>query len=180
MKRSHSRIPKSTFAFVVGVAIAASLGVSAKQQANGEPTTANAVDFEKQIAPLIARRCLECHSGSEPQGKLDLTRREHAIKGGETGKALVPGDLKNSLLWTRVDDGEMPPKGALSADERQLLKRWIASGAKWPGGALDLFRYTTVKRAGYDWWSLQPVKRPPIPVTKSGDWNRNSIDRFVL
>ena len=183
MNVSHSRTAKTT----ITLAIVMALGINSRPQTQGDESRlarrkpgSNTVDFEKQIARLIARRCLECHSGDEPQGKLDLTRRATATKGGETGKAFVPGDLKNSLLWQRVNDGEMPPKTPLSADEQSLLKRWIASGAQWPDGSIDLFRYTTGKRAGYDWWSLQPVNRPPVPKTKDDPWCRNAIDRFVL
>lgn len=187
MTRTHSRIPYAAVAAFFVTAI--SLWISGADRSDAEaadrgentsPQSTAEIDFEKQIAPLLARRCLECHSGNDPQGKLNLATLNSAMKGGETGKALVPGDLKKSLLWERVDAGDMPPKGPLPEEEQQLLKRWIASGAKWPGGSIDMFRYTTDRRAGYDWWSLQPVKRPATPGVMNGSWSRNPIDRFVL
>src|SRR5690606_7392385 len=78
-------------------------------------------------------------------------------------------------LWQRVADGEMPPKKSLADDERALLKDWIAAGARWGTDPIDPFRFTTDVRAGYDWWSLQPVKRP-VPPAPEGN---NPIDAFV-
>ncbi|MBI3865125.1 MAG: DUF1549 domain-containing protein, partial [Planctomycetia bacterium] len=56
----------------------------------------------------------------------------------------------------------------------------IAGGAKWGTDPIDPFRFTTELRAGYDWWSLQPVKRPALPEVSHKAWVRNPIDRFVL
>ena len=122
--------------------------------------------FDREIAPLLARRCLDCHSGAEKKGMFDLSRVESAIKGGESGVAIVPGKSAESSLWQRVRDGEMPPKKPLSKDEVELLKRWIDGGAKWGTSPIDPFAFTTNARAGYDWWSLQPVKRPAVPDLK--------------
>src|SRR5262245_27462084 len=51
--------------------------------------------FDSQIAPLLSDRCLDCHSGREPKGKLDLSSRTSAFAGGESGAALVPGDVES-------------------------------------------------------------------------------------
>lgn len=136
---------------------------------------AEPIDFDRQIAPLLARRCLDCHSGEEPEGGLRLRDRKGALRGGDSGAALVPGKPDESLLWQRVADGEMPPKKSLADDERALLKDWIAAGARWGTDPIDPFRFTTDVRAGYDWWSLQPVKRP-VPPAPEGN---NPIDAFV-
>ena len=138
------------------------------------------VAFDREIAPLLVRRCLDCHSGTEKKGMLDLSRAESATKGGESGAAIVPGKSVDSLLWQRVRDGEMPPKKPLLKEETELLRRWIDGGAKWGASPIDPFAFTTNARAGYDWWSLQPVKRPPVPeVRSSKSETRNPIDAFV-
>jgi len=138
------------------------------------------VAFDREIAPLLVRRCLDCHSGTEKKGMLDLSRAESATKGGESGAAIVPGKSADSLLWQRVRDGEMPPKKPLLKEETELLRRWIDGGAKWGASPIDPFAFTTNARAGYDWWSLQPVKRPPVPeVRSSKSETRNPIDAFV-
>lgn len=137
--------------------------------------------FDREIAPLLVHRCLDCHSGNEKKGGLDLSRAESATKGGESGAALVPGKANESLLWQRVRDGEMPPKKPLPKQEVELLKRWIDGGAKWGTSPIDPFAITTHARAGYDWWSLQPVKRPAVPeIRNSKSENRNPIDAFVV
>ncbi len=149
------------------------------------------VIFDREIAPLLVRRCLDCHNSSEKKGMLDLSRTESTTKGGESGAVLVPGKAADSLLWQRVRDREMPPKKPLPKEEVELLRRWIDGGAKWGTSPIDPFAFTTTARAGYDWWSLQPVRRPEVPDLKSDNSNfksqisnfkseaRNPIDRFV-
>lgn len=125
-------------------------------------------DFDKQIAPILASHCTDCHSGAKPKGKLDLTRKAGA------GGALVAGKPADSPLWQRVAAGEMPPKKPLPDAEQKLLKEWIESGAKWGSDPIDPFRYTTSTRAGRDWWALQPVRRSAVPKGST-----HPIDAFV-
>ncbi len=74
----------------------------------------------------------------------------------------------------------MPPKRPLAANEKSLLREWIAGGAPWGTTPIDRMRYTTSTRAGYDWWSLQPVEPREPPVVRDASWPRDAIDRFVL
>ena len=113
---------------------------------------------------MLAQHCLDCHSGAKPKGRLDLTNEKAVLRGGKNGPAVVAGKPAASVLWQRVDAGEMPPKHPLGAADRNALKDWIAAGARWGDGPIDPFRYTTAKRAGYDWWSLRPVQRPALPA----------------
>lgn len=142
--------------------------------------------FEAEIAPLLIKRCVECHQGKEPAGNLLLTTREGLLKGGDSGAAINTDKLSESHILQRIRDGEMPPekKGQpqkLVANEIALLERWIAAGASWPEGrTLDLFERTNEVRGGRDWWSLQPVKRPDIPTLKSLPQPENPIDAFVM
>lgn len=132
------------------------------------------------IATLLTEHCLDCHSGARPKGGLDLTRAKSAFAGGDNGPALIAGNPEKSLLWQRVQNGEMPPKRALAAVEKERLRKWIEGGAPWGEAPLDPLRFTTRKRAGFDWWALQPIKRPPLPQVKRTDWANNPIDRFIL
>lgn len=132
--------------------------------------TAAEIDFDRQIAPLLASRCLDCHSSEEPKGKLDLSTAAGAMRGGESGAAIVPGKLSDSPIWERVAAGDMPPKKPLPESERQLLKAWIEAGAKWGSDPIDPYRFTTAARAGYDWWSLRPVRATP---------QKQQIDDFI-
>ncbi len=140
-----------------------------------------ATDFEQDIAPILIRRCLECHNERGAAGGLVLVDAEHLAKGGDSGAAIA---TEASLLLTRVTDGEMPPekKGKsqrLPDAEIELLRQWIAAGAPWPEGRkLDPYERTTDLRAGRDFWSLQPVGRPDVP-TVDGQSFTNPIDAFV-
>src|SRR5262245_45799766 len=102
-------------------------------------------DFDKQVAPILASRCLECHSGAEPKGKLDLSRAKTAFGGGDSGAAIARGRPDESYLWQRISADEMPPKHPLQAGERDTLKAWIAAGANWGTDPIDRFRYTTAE-----------------------------------
>ncbi|WP_425618787.1 DUF1553 domain-containing protein [Anatilimnocola sp. NA78] len=137
---------------------------------------ADAPDFDREIAPLLAGRCLDCHSGAEPKGGLDLSTFQRATKGGESGSGIVSSNLDKSEIWQRVAAGDMPPKKPLPESERKLLQAWIEAGAKWGTDPIDPFRYSSSARAGYDWWSLQPVKKVKPHDTQEA----NPIDAFLL
>src|SRR5262245_5704406 len=87
--------------------------------------------FRERVAPLLAERCIRCHQGAKAKGGLNLTRYEGALKGGESGPAMVPGKPDQSLLVEYVS-GDKPqmPKGedALSKSQVAALRQWIAEG----------------------------------------------------
>ncbi len=149
------------------------LFVVVPQIAHGDDAAAT-VDFDRQIAPLLAARCLDCHNATEQESGLDLSQSKTALAGGDSGEVLVPGSLDESLLWDYVSGDLMPPKKPLSDKEKALLKAWIESGAKWGRDPIDPFRFTTSARAGYDWWCLQPIAKPELP-----DASENPVDAFV-
>ena len=137
--------------------------------------------FDETVAPVLARNCLECHAGSIRKGGLNLASEAAARAGGESGDPIEPGKPEESPLWERIESGEMPKgRPPMSETDKQIIKRWIADGAKWGTAEIDPFVATTDRRAGYDWWSLQPVRRPAPPAVKAAAWPRNDIDRFVL
>jgi hypothetical protein len=137
-------------------------------------------DFDTVVAPLLARKCLGCHNAGDKKGGLNLASAAAARAGGEGGEVVVPGKPEESLLWEKVSQNEMPPKKPLGDDEKKILRRWIADGAKWGTDPIDLFKYTSATRAGYDWWSLRPLKRPDLPAGTDDAQLRNPIDRFIL
>ncbi len=140
------------------------------------------VTAEDRVAVVLARNCLECHNASDRKGGLDLTRRERALAGGESGKVLIPGDADGSELVDRTESGEMPPDGRakLSDAERSLIRQWVASGAKWAADPIDPFLYTSDRRAGYNWWSLQPLRPVDPPKVTDAQWPVNAIDHFIM
>jgi len=147
-------------------------------RAQKDPATPQ--DFDHSIAPLLVTRCLDCHSGVKPKGGLDLASRRAALAGGKSGPVLVPGKPSESLLWEYIESDKMPPKKPLPPAEKALVKAWIVSGAGWGSDRIDPFRATTEKRAGYDWWALQLVRRPSLPLVQNVRWINNPLDAFVL
>ena len=148
-------------------------------EAEETPATDAVHDFDRRIAPLLARRCLDCHNATDRKGGLDLTTATAATAGGDSGRVIEPGRPAESLLWSCIDSDEMPPKHPLSLERRQAIRARIEGGATWGSEKIDRFRYTTEARAGYDWWSLQPLVRPDVPQTLDDSWSRSSVDRFV-
>ena len=137
--------------------------------------------FDEKVAPLLARNCLECHGGSIRKGGLNLATEKAARDGGDSGDPIEPGKPQESLLWEQIESGAMPKgRPKMSAAEKDVIKRWITDGATWGTPEIDPFVATTDRRAGYDWWSLQPIQRPALPAVKAASWPRNDIDRFVL
>src|SRR5689334_12267171 len=103
------------------------------------PAIGQSVDFAKDVEPIFEKSCLNCHNAEKAKGKLLLDTREHAIKGGENGPDILPGDSGKSPLihFTArlVEDSEMPPPGKgepLSKDQVAVLRAWIDQGANWP------------------------------------------------
>ena len=144
------------------------------------------IDFDRDIAPILVGHCLECHNQSEAAGGLVLSNAEGLTRGGDSGAVIVGGSVEGSLLHQRVADGEMPPevKGQpqpLAPDKVRRLSEWIRAGAPWPEGRiLDLYERTSDVRAGRDWWSLQPIRRPDVPQVREGEQVANPIDAFIL
>lgn len=165
------------------------VGVLALQIAAADADEPAKADFfAKQVAPLLARHCLECHNSSDPKGGLDLTRAEGLAAGGDSGSAIVPGDAAASLLWQRVSSGEMPPEGKspagaqreLTPTEKATLREWIAAGAVWGAGPIDALAQSSDRRAGADWWSLRPIAELQSPCVDVQEAVTNPIDSFVL
>jgi cytochrome c553 len=142
--------------------------------------------FEREVAPVLLGRCVECHNTEEASGGLDLTTLEGLSSGGDSGTVIEPGDAESSDLLARVIDAEMPPPEQgiarpLPASEVDQLRRWIEDGAPWPAGrSLDLFEKTTESRAGRDWWSLRQIERPRIPEVRRLDLIESPVDAFIL
>ncbi len=91
------------------------------------------VSYSRQIAPVLALRCYGCHGDS---GGLNLRTYADLMRGGNLGKAVVPGDPERSLLihfieGRRGEAQRMPLGGrSLSPARIEAFRRWIAAGAK--------------------------------------------------
>jgi hypothetical protein len=177
---------------VAAVCLVASLSHAADKPAGADPASpVSAADhefFEKSVRPILAKHCFSCHShaAGKDNGGLMLDSRGSMLTGGDSGAALVPGDLKQSLLITAIqyeeDYPRMPPKGKLPDADIAVLTNWVKRGAPWPGSE-------NVKSAGRPrgkiteedrkYWAFQPVREPALPEVADAAWSRNPIDRFV-
>lgn len=107
-------------------------------QAQEKKENADQIDFAKQIKPILERSCIKCHGEKKSEGNLKLHTQATALKGGDSGPAVVPKDPDKSLIVERVslpkdDLLHMPAEGdALSKAEIDLLRKWIQQGAAWP------------------------------------------------
>ncbi len=114
--------------------------------------------FESKVAPILSRHCLECHDTAANEGGLDLSRKAKAFVGGESGKAIVAGDLNNSLLWTSIEDDTMPhDRDPVPDGEKATLKKWIEQGATWSVEVIDPAIYSDGR--GNELW----VQRLTVP-----------------
>lgn len=139
-----------------------------------------AAEFEREIRPLFAEHCYACHGEKKQESGLRLDRKTAALKGGDHGPALVPGNSGSSLLiqvvsGVHAEIPRMPKKGeALTAAQIGVLKQWIDAGANWPEQASAAAAPDPAKH-----WSFQPLQRPVPPKVKARKALRNEIDAFV-
>ncbi|HEV3063678.1 MAG TPA: ankyrin repeat domain-containing protein [Vicinamibacterales bacterium] len=92
------------------------------------------VDFAQDVLPLLRQNCVGCHGPSQQQAGMRLDRRSSVMKA--FSRRVVPGSSANSFLYHRLIGGEfgpqMPPTGALRAEQIEIIKTWIDQGAEWP------------------------------------------------
>ena len=111
------------------------------------------VTFLRNIRPILENKCVSCHGAERQKGKLRLDTRIAALKGGDSGPAMVPGNAEKSLMYHSTsldesDDDHMPAKGEpLTDSELSDLKTWLNNGADWTGAPLKERKtnYSTVK-----------------------------------
>src|SRR5581483_11380794 len=140
--------------------------------------------FEMRIRPVLAKNCYGCHTSTH-MGGLQLDTREHALKGGNSGAAIVPGHAEQSLLVQAVthkhEKFKMPPGGKLKPDEIEAIQAWINAGAVWPeGSGKPIQQQYTITPAQRAFWAFQPVHDPPPPKVKNTAWVKSPVDRFIL
>ncbi len=92
---------------------------------------AEPLTFERDVLPILNSHCLQCHGGLHRKAELDLRTMTVVLAGGESGRVVVPGDPDASLLWKKITSDEMPKNPIkVSAEHKEIIRRWIAEGAK--------------------------------------------------
>jgi len=140
---------------------------SAQVAAQALPASA-AVDYQRDIRPILSNHCFPCHGADQEsrQADLRLDQRDAALAHG----AILPGKAADSPLLQRVlssdPEQHMPPaefNKPLNQTQTDLLQRWIQQGAEYQ-----------------DHWAFQPLQAPVIPAERSDSWCRGELDAFVL
>src|SRR5262245_47729747 len=141
---------------------------------------ADAIDYLREVKPILTKNCTGCHGADKQRSGLRLDTAKAALKGGNTGPAILPGKSASSLLVHAItgtnDVTAMPPKGPRPSEKGiALLKRWIDDGARAPADEVA----QTIKK-GSNHWAFQPPRRLAPPAVRDTVWPRNAIDRFIL
>lgn len=124
--------------------------------------TADAVDYVKDIKPLLRERCVSCHGTVKQKGDLRL----------DAGALIAKASHAELLARVRSQDEDerMPPEGArLTAEQVALLQQWMDAGAPFPADE-------AIPKKPSEHWAFQPVKRPIVPKSK----HAHPIDAFVF
>jgi hypothetical protein len=123
------------------------------------------IDFLRQVKPLLVEYCGNCHGAEDHHAGLRLDSAGGIREGGDRGAVVVAGQPDNSRLLSVLlganDEPVMPPEGEPrpSSDQIELIRNWILAGADLP----EDDRAADARRKHADHWSLQPVRRPPLP-----------------
>lgn len=145
--------------------------------ASADPGAGKPVDYKKEIAPILASRCLECHGPEKQRGGYRLDSRALAIDAGDSGKkGIVPGKSAESSVVARIagrDGKRMPPKGdPLTPEQAALITKWIDAGAPYADSGTPAVASTH--------WSFQPLRAVSPPGVSSLPTVHNPVDAFIL
>jgi len=114
------------------VSAVASLGLASQVLSQ----TTDKVDFARDVQPIFHQNCLSCHGPKTQNAGLRVDRRSSVLKPGT--RRVIPGGVENSLLYYRISGTQyglqMPPTGALPAEQVKVIRTWIEQGADWPDG----------------------------------------------
>ncbi|MFN9456594.1 MAG: c-type cytochrome domain-containing protein, partial [Acidobacteriota bacterium] len=126
------------------------------------------VDFQRQVRPILSDNCFHCHGPDRTtrMANLRLDTREGAFAPRKQGAAIVPGQPAASLILERIRHQDparvMPPPQShkkISAQQQQILTRWIAQGAPWQ-----------------EHWAFQQPAKPSLPTVRNTQWPRSPLD----
>jgi len=160
------------------------LSANAGRTSAADLTPSQTEFFESKIRPLLVDNCYKCHSsGAEKiKGGLLLDSREGLLRGGDSGKAIVPGDPEASLLIKAVrytdPDLQMPKNKKLPDDQIAALEQWVKMGAPDPRVASASAKTWSDNRTNH--WAWQPVKPVPVPTVDDNGWGQTPVDKFIF
>ncbi len=130
------------------------------------------VDYLREVRPILAQHCFQCHGpdGETRKAKLRFDEKEVAFSERKGKHVIAPGDPAGSLVMERItsenERKRMPPADKaepLTPEKIETLRLWIEQGAPWP-----------------EHWAFMAPLRPEPPAVRDEAWVENEIDRFVL
>jgi hypothetical protein len=149
---------------VLAACVAGAAPPAATDESKLPPPAKVQIDFSRDIQPILTNTCYRCHSGERPKSHFLLTSRETALKGGNEGVDILPGQSAKSPLIHYVSrlvpDLEMPPEGKgtpLTPEQIGLLRTWIDQGVAWE--------------------QTEPEKKTQITVSPTVGWTTVSGDQ---
>ena len=161
--------------------------LSAQETKEAQEITAEQLRFfESRIRPVLAKECYSCHSArtGATRGGLMVDTQNALAVGGDSGPAIVPNDLEESLLWSAInyEDYSMPPEKMLSEKVIEDFRKWIEMGAPDPRviKATEVTSTITAEdiEKGREFWAFKKPEKPAVP-TSQRKWAETDIDRFV-
>jgi len=144
---------------------------------NAQQETKQAAEFERDIKPILARRCSACHSSQSKSSGLVVETQERLLEGGsKNGAAIVPGNSLDSPLiqYLRGEKRPAMPLGQKSLPENEisLIAQWI--------DAMKVQRKENARGGAHRLWPFTKLEKPVTPRVSDAGWLRNGIDTFVL
>ena len=131
------------------------------------------VSYEKQVLPIIKAKCFRCHGSKKQEGGLRLDLAESWLAGGDSGPAIVSGNIEENTLFQRLitsdKSSRMPLDAArLNDSELQLIRKWITEGAQ---GLVDV--------DDEEHWAFGAITRPDIPTSENFPSTHSIVDSFT-
>ena len=168
------------YALLLGALLAGSSGLLVARQSTPASPPPPAVDFTRDIQPILESRCYECHGPKKARGSLRLDDPADIREGGMSGPAVTPGNSEHSVLLRRLlgldDEDRMPLEDEPLPDAQiALIRRWIDEGAVLPAAPAAAAGGASRKH-----WAYVAPRRPDPPGVRDARWARTPVDRFVL
>lgn len=136
------------------------------------------IGLNEDVLPLLKKHCTRCHGPLNAEGDLTLSDSRYIARGDEQGPVVVPGDLQKSRLWVAIKEDEMPPEDEpLTADEKNIFRRWISTGAS------GLPSYVEGDNSPIEHWAFSPLNSieasaDSVPPAKRSACS--NIDHFII
>ncbi len=147
------------------------------------PHLANAEtpDYARDVAPILAAHCYECHGPDARKGGLRLSNKEDALLGGDSGASPFEAHEGTVPLLHRIlssdEEKQMPPKGdRVPPASIAILEKWIAAGAPWGGASTEEADEGAQKEV---FWSFKKPESKVPPSVDGQAWGTNPIDGFI-